>query len=391
MADDTDVGSFGALGLTPVLIDGYRSTDPEMSVDDAAGLWVLGVTPETLQQYAALGSDRATAIRLWVLGVRPATVGEYLELSPPPTIDQVMHLAAVGVTPDRLADGLAVGLDVTRVLSGADAPPVAARATVTGAAVTDTGLGDLPVTGDLTVDDRLRLAAAGDALPLLRELPVIAPFSPEEAVFLAEHDLSAVVNLLRVLPVTGQWTPEQVVRLAAAGTTAVLAALPSGTPLTPDAVLDAVDSVRHPPRTAHRVSATVVAPDGRRVEVGAEPVTVGRLDTSTIRLPDQHVSRQHAVLFRDGDNLLVRDLGSTHGTIVNGELIREATLEHGDVLDLGGTTLTIEIGEAPTMPPPPTSPAPLPPAADPAHDVEAVPPIDPAGQESPAPPPTTGT
>jgi predicted component of type VI protein secretion system len=71
-------------------------------------------------------------------------------------------------------------------------------------------------------------------------------------------------------------------------------------------------------------------------------ITVGRLDSQDIEVPDPEVSRQHAVLRRDGAQFTVEDLGTGLGTRVNGERIERHVLEHGDVIEIG--TLTLRFG-----------------------------------------------
>lgn len=64
-------------------------------------------------------------------------------------------------------------------------------------------------------------------------------------------------------------------------------------------------------------------------------VTIGRSASNDIHIPEQHVSRQHAVVnYRDGVFLL-NDLNSANGTFVNDEQVTEAyPLTHGDVIRL---------------------------------------------------------
>src|ERR671928_1135054 len=60
-------------------------------------------------------------------------------------------------------------------------------------------------------------------------------------------------------------------------------------------------------------------------------VVVGRLDTCDIPIHDKSVSREHARLSQLPGGYVVEDLGSTNGTLVNGERITEATvLRPGD-------------------------------------------------------------
>jgi len=85
-------------------------------------------------------------------------------------------------------------------------------------------------------------------------------------------------------------------------------------------------------------------PDGRRVAIGDEPITIGRLPECAVPLSDPNVSRRHAQLRREGDAVLVVDLGSTNGTRVNGAPIEEHRLLDGDVVTVGTTTFRFEAG-----------------------------------------------
>ena len=56
----------------------------------------------------------------------------------------------------------------------------------------------------------------------------------------------------------------------------------------------------------------------RRVPVDTSPFTVGRRPDQSLTIPSRTVSGRHAELVVDGEDLRVRDLGSTNGTFVNG-------------------------------------------------------------------------
>jgi hypothetical protein len=88
--------------------------------------------------------------------------------------------------------------------------------------------------------------------------------------------------------------------------------------------------------------ASVVLPDGRRVSLDAEPLTIGRLPECAVVLGDPNVSRKHAELRRRGQEVVVVDLGSTNGTRVNGSPARERRLTDGDEITVGTTTLRFE-------------------------------------------------
>src|SRR5262245_25383522 len=83
-------------------------------------------------------------------------------------------------------------------------------------------------------------------------------------------------------------------------------------------------------------------PDGRRIPVGEDPISIGRLPECDIILSDPNVSRRHAEVRRRGNDFVVVDLGSTNGTKVNGAGVRERRLNDGDDIGLGGTVIRFE-------------------------------------------------
>jgi pSer/pThr/pTyr-binding forkhead associated (FHA) protein len=71
--------------------------------------------------------------------------------------------------------------------------------------------------------------------------------------------------------------------------------------------------------------------------------SVGRHDDCLIRIRSSQVSRRHCELHLDMDKLIVRDLGSSNGTFVNGKrVLGQQALKAGDVLTVGGVTLKID-------------------------------------------------
>jgi uncharacterized RDD family membrane protein YckC len=84
---------------------------------------------------------------------------------------------------------------------------------------------------------------------------------------------------------------------------------------------------------------------------------VGRSRNCEIRVDDESVSRVHAAfVWRDGEPL-VEDLGSSNGTFVNGERIRQAhVVRPGDVVRFGDLEALLE--DAPIGPPAPGEPLP---------------------------------
>ena len=72
---------------------------------------------------------------------------------------------------------------------------------------------------------------------------------------------------------------------------------------------------------------------------------VGRHSSCHICIPSRTVSRRHCQLVVDGPRVSVRDLGSSHGTFVNGQRVERAELRDGDRLSLGGFELRFEVTE----------------------------------------------
>jgi hypothetical protein len=83
-------------------------------------------------------------------------------------------------------------------------------------------------------------------------------------------------------------------------------------------------------------------PDGRRVAIGDDPVTIGRHPECEVVLDDTNVSRRHAEVRRSGDAYVLIDLGSTNGSKVNGAQVAQQALTDGDEITLGKTNLRFE-------------------------------------------------
>ena len=70
-------------------------------------------------------------------------------------------------------------------------------------------------------------------------------------------------------------------------------------------------------------------------------VTIGRSGSCHLVLGDDTVSRRHAELFIDDGRWILRDLGSSNGTWVNGRRVVEAEVRPGDVVHLGGCLIRL--------------------------------------------------
>jgi pSer/pThr/pTyr-binding forkhead associated (FHA) protein len=87
---------------------------------------------------------------------------------------------------------------------------------------------------------------------------------------------------------------------------------------------------------------------GGRFPLHSGTLTVGRSAQCDCSILDEAISRRHFELQVDSHGVLLRDLGSGNGTLVNGERADEVNLTHGDVLNIGDSTLELrERGRAP--------------------------------------------
>jgi pSer/pThr/pTyr-binding forkhead associated (FHA) protein len=118
-----------------------------------------------------------------------------------------------------------------------------------------------------------------------------------------------------------------------------------------------------------------------------EPLVIGRAANSGIRIDDPGISDRHATLEQHSDRVVLRDLGSHEGSVVNGVALKSAVLHPGDqiafehhrfVLEAPGlpprgtmafapapragmgTTQTMQAVRAPLAEPTPAAPAPTP-------------------------------
>lgn len=72
--------------------------------------------------------------------------------------------------------------------------------------------------------------------------------------------------------------------------------------------------------------------------------TLGRSSRSTIVLDNGYVSTEHALITRRGDQWLLEDMGSSNGTLLNGEMLGDtAVISVGDVIAIGETQFKVEL------------------------------------------------
>lgn len=78
---------------------------------------------------------------------------------------------------------------------------------------------------------------------------------------------------------------------------------------------------------------------GNEYRITKSVTNIGRGTDADIQIADNGASRLHCAIVL-GSQVLVRDLGSTNGTTVDGRRITEAVLHDGSIIKIGNTTLT---------------------------------------------------
>src|SRR5262245_16355495 len=78
---------------------------------------------------------------------------------------------------------------------------------------------------------------------------------------------------------------------------------------------------------------------GKRFDLRAEPMTLGRDSANPLQINDSEASRRHAEIRKDDQGYVLFDLGSSNGSFVNADQITERRLVNGDRVQIGRTLL----------------------------------------------------
>lgn len=83
------------------------------------------------------------------------------------------------------------------------------------------------------------------------------------------------------------------------------------------------------------------------------PAVVGRAeaDDVALRLPADYVSRRHCELLERDGGVVLRDLGSTNGTVLDGQRVAagvEVAVASGSTIQIGGYRIRVEYGTSGT-------------------------------------------
>ncbi len=83
-----------------------------------------------------------------------------------------------------------------------------------------------------------------------------------------------------------------------------------------------------------------------------EETSIGRKPENTIHVDNLAVSGRHARVLKIGNKLILEDLGSTNGTLVNDKQITKHVLQHGDRISIGKHALVFVNIDEPEAPAP---------------------------------------
>jgi len=97
------------------------------------------------------------------------------------------------------------------------------------------------------------------------------------------------------------------------------------------------------------VSLIMFKSDGTRRDfpLKREKIVIGRTNEADLRIPLPSVSRKHCEFEFDGQTVVMRDLGSSNGTLHNNTRVDQALLVAGDRVDVGPVSFYIVIDGQP--------------------------------------------
>ena len=95
------------------------------------------------------------------------------------------------------------------------------------------------------------------------------------------------------------------------------------------------------PTSAKLSLAVIAGPEaGKIFQIERPRVIIGRHDAD-INVDDPEVSRQHAALEISTDRITLVDLGSTNGTFMGDEPVKESPIENQGEFTVGGSTIML--------------------------------------------------
>ncbi|MFQ5528474.1 MAG: FHA domain-containing protein [Thermoanaerobaculia bacterium] len=99
-----------------------------------------------------------------------------------------------------------------------------------------------------------------------------------------------------------------------------------------------------PPRTLRRANLVVEGPQSSHLPITGTRTEVGRRGAHLV-IADPALSASHFVIEAHGETYVIRDLGSSNGTRLNGHDIQSSRLVSGDLIEAGATRFSFRIEE----------------------------------------------
>jgi pSer/pThr/pTyr-binding forkhead associated (FHA) protein len=82
---------------------------------------------------------------------------------------------------------------------------------------------------------------------------------------------------------------------------------------------------------------------GKTHELKVDKTTIGRVEDNAFQIPEPSVSSHHCEIILRGAEVVVKDLGSTNGTFINGQQVTgESVLKPSQILRLGNVEIRLE-------------------------------------------------
>ncbi len=89
----------------------------------------------------------------------------------------------------------------------------------------------------------------------------------------------------------------------------------------------------------------VEGPGSGTVYAIGQAAILGRLDSNDIPVKDNKASREHAKIYKQGNQFAIVDLNSSNGTLVNGEKVTKRVLKEGDEIGIGLVKMRYELDD----------------------------------------------
>lgn len=111
-------------------------------------------------------------------------------------------------------------------------------------------------------------------------------------------------------------------------------------------VVTVIHNLTAKPEARDACVVVIYGPDlGKKYNLDTPSLIIGRSSKCDIQIDQESVSRNHAKIVNNGQSVMIRDLGSTNGTVVNDKPQTELILRDGDLITIGRTILKFITGD----------------------------------------------